>query len=56
MKNKGLILSIVTLCILLILGNSRWVDLDSSVDFRYKYVFKKGGFQYREDGVKLEME
>ncbi|MCG7380878.1 hypothetical protein MH215_28240 [Paenibacillus sp. ACRSA] len=37
MKKKVLILSLVTLSILLILGNFRWVDLESSVDFRYKY-------------------
>ncbi|WP_339303431.1 hypothetical protein [Paenibacillus sp. FSL R5-0519] len=39
MKNKKVIISIITLCILLILGFLRWDNLESesSVDFKYKY-------------------
>ncbi|WP_017689838.1 hypothetical protein [Paenibacillus sp. PAMC 26794] len=39
MKNKKIIISVVTLCILLILGFLRWDNLESepSVNFEYKY-------------------
>ncbi len=39
MKNKKIIISISTLCILLIFGFMRWDNLgsESSADFKYKY-------------------
>ncbi|WP_440117679.1 hypothetical protein [Paenibacillus sp. QZ-Y1] len=37
MINKKLIISVITLCILLILGFLRWDNLESSGDISYKY-------------------
>ncbi|OMF16585.1 hypothetical protein BK131_00885 [Paenibacillus amylolyticus] len=37
MNNKMLLFSVVTLCILLILGFLRWDNLESSADLHYKY-------------------
>ncbi|MDT9722807.1 hypothetical protein QVE09_28330 [Paenibacillus sp. ClWae2A] len=37
MINKKLIISVITLCILVILGFLRWDTLDSSGDISYKY-------------------
>ncbi|KAA8746986.1 hypothetical protein [Paenibacillus sp. UASWS1643] len=37
MNNKKLIFSVITLCILLILGFIRWDNLESSADLHYKY-------------------
>ncbi|MEK4272712.1 hypothetical protein [Paenibacillus sp. FSL R7-0026] len=37
MNKKKLIFSIVTLCILIILGFLRWDNLESSADLHYKY-------------------
>nr|WP_154958391.1 hypothetical protein [Paenibacillus xylanexedens] len=37
MKNKKLVLSIVTILILFLLGFFRWDNLDSSGDINYKY-------------------
>lgn len=37
MNNKKLIISVITLCILLILGFLRWDNPESSADLRYKY-------------------
>lgn len=35
--NKKLIISVITLCILVILGFLRWDSLESSADLHYKY-------------------
>lgn len=37
MINKSLIISVITLCILIVLGFLRWESLESSADSRYKY-------------------